>query len=104
MGAKDLHKTHERLISLKSDYSQTCDSLKNKKAELENLERKNKLLERDVERYKNRQNYLRDIKHLTFKKFWVVCGTCSSYKVVLNMVGGSGCRWEGRWQGVWWLL
>ena len=72
IGPKELFKHHEELKRLQSEHSLSHDSLKRKQKELEELERQNKLLERDVERYKNKQEYLRDIKQLTFKKCWVV--------------------------------
>lgn len=60
------------LKQLKSDHSQSYDSLKRKKKELIELQRQNKLLERDVERFKNEQSLRKDIKLLTLKKYWVV--------------------------------
>ncbi len=71
-GPKDLFQTHEELKQLKASLSQSSHLIKKKKKDLEDLERKNRLLERDVERYRNRQSVLKDIKLLTCKKHWVV--------------------------------
>ena len=39
---------------------------------MEAEERKNQLLERDVERFKNRQEYIVRIKWINLKKLWLV--------------------------------
>ena len=36
------------------------------------LQRQNQLVERDVQRYRERQKYLQTIEHLKLKKLWVV--------------------------------
>ena len=38
---------------------------------------KNQLLQRDVERFRNRQNFVTQIKHLKMKKCWLVGGCVS---------------------------
>ena len=39
---------------------------------LEEEERRNQLLERDVTRYRHRQTYIETVKRLKMKKLWVV--------------------------------
>lgn len=72
VGPKELYQQHEELKNLKSGQSKSHDIVKRKTKELDDLERKNRLVERDVARYNNRQNILKDIKHLSYKKHWVV--------------------------------
>ena len=38
----------------------------------ENLKKKNDMVSSDVERFKNRQAYLNEVKCLKIKKYWVV--------------------------------
>lgn len=64
--------------------------MKKKKRDLDDLERKNRLLERDVERYKNKQNVMKDIKHLTYKKHWVVRSTVRKCELVGGHEKGAG--------------
>lgn len=52
-------------------------TLRSRLIELRDEQRKNQLLERDVERFRNRQNYLKTISYLKKKKYWVVSERCS---------------------------
>ena len=52
-------------------------TLRSRLIELREEQRKNQLLERDVERFRNRQNYLKTISYLKKKKYWVVSERCS---------------------------
>ncbi len=77
MGPKELSQYHEELKSLKSNHSQSCESLRRFKKELEGSQRENSLLQRDVERYRNKERYEKDIRHLTLKKYWIVSDLCT---------------------------
>ena len=48
------------------------NELGKKKETLLELQRQNQLVERDVQRYRERQKYLQTIDHLKLKKLWVV--------------------------------
>ena len=72
VGPKELSQYHEELKNLKSNHAQSCDSLKRVKKEMEGYQRENNLLQRDVDRFRNKERYERDIKHLTYKKYWMV--------------------------------
>ena len=67
-----MYESHEKLKGMKSDSANLGKTLREKKRELEDEQRKNQLLERDVERFKNRQKYMSRIGYLKKKKLWVV--------------------------------
>jgi len=72
VGPKDLYKNHEELKELETRQASSSHDVKSRKRELEDMERKNRLIERDVAKYKDRQKILSDIKSLTYKRLWVV--------------------------------
>lgn len=74
LGPKELFQHHEELKGLKAKYSDAIDSLKRMRKELENLQRQNNLLQRDVERFKSKEKYEKEIVHLKLKKLWLVSG------------------------------
>ena len=67
-----MYESHEKLKEMKSGSANLGRNLREKKRELEDEQRKNQLLERDVERFKNRQKYMSRIGYLKKKKLWVV--------------------------------
>jgi ribosomal protein S30 len=67
-----MYKSHEELKGMKSQSANLGKTLREKTRELEDEQRKNQLLERDVERFKNRQKYMSRIGYLKKKKLWVV--------------------------------
>ena len=67
-----MYESHEKLKTMKSESANLSQTLREKKKELGDEQRKNQLLERDVERFKNRQKYMSRIGHLKKKKLWVV--------------------------------
>lgn len=69
-----MYQYHEELKALKSAHSHSSDDLNNKKKDLEDLKRRNNVLERDVERYNNKKQYEKEITNLTLKRYWMVCG------------------------------
>ena len=72
IGPKEMFESHEELKKMKSKSAERGKTLREKQRELEDELRKNQLLERDVERFKNRQKYMSRIGHLKKKKLWVV--------------------------------
>ena len=88
----ELYQDHKELKNQKSEQSKSHDLIKKDQKDLEELERKNKLLERDVKRYQNRQELLQHIKHITYKKYWAVSVRgresvcmCVCHRDVLNL-------------------
>ena len=67
-----MYESHEKLKGMKSASANLGKALREKTRELEDEQRKNQLLERDVERFKNRQKYMSRIGYLKKKKLWVV--------------------------------
>ena len=67
-----MYESHEKLKGMKSASADLGKALREKTRELEDEQRKNQLLERDVERFKNRQKYMSRIGYLKKKKLWVV--------------------------------
>ena len=63
---------HSKLKSLKSEHAKLQEQLRDRNLILEDEKRKNQLLERDVDRFKNREQHLTKVKHLRIKKSWVV--------------------------------
>ena len=72
IGPKEMYESHEKLKGMKSKSADLGKTLREKQRELEDEQRKNQLLERDVERFKNRQKYMSRIGYLKKKKLWVV--------------------------------
>ena len=64
---------------MKSRSADLAKSVQEKQKELEDEKRKNQLLERDVERYKNRRKFIARIEALKKIKLWMV----SEKKVIL---------------------
>ena len=48
-------------------------------------QRKNRLLERDVERFRNRQEYMKTIRQLKMKKLWVVSWMYARESFILGL-------------------
>lgn len=71
LGPKELFQYHEELKSLKTKHSDAVDSLQRKRKELEDLERANNLLKRDVERFKNKEKHEKHMRSVILKKLWV---------------------------------
>lgn len=86
VGPKELHEHHEELKTIKTSHSQSCDLLKKKKKDLEEEKRANSLLQRDVERFQNREKLEKEIKLLIYKKHWMVS---------LNSIDRSARKEEG---------
>ena len=61
-----------KLKGMKSASADAKKALREKRKDLGDEQRKNQLLERDVERFKNRQKYMSRIGHIKKKKMWVV--------------------------------
>ena len=72
IGPKEMYESHEKLKGMKSRSADLKKTLREKRKELGDEQRKNQLLERDVERFKNRQKYMSRIGHIKKKKMWVV--------------------------------
>lgn len=67
-----MFESHEKLKGMKTTSADHEKTLREKKRQLDDEQRKNQLLERDVERFKNRQKYMSRIGYLKKKKLWVV--------------------------------
>ena len=67
-----MYESHEKLKKMQSESASSGKTVREKRRELEDEQRKNQLLERDVERFKNRQKYMSRIGYLKKKKLWVV--------------------------------
>ena len=74
-----MYESHEKLKGMKTKSADLGKTLREKRRELEDEQRKNQLLERDVERFKNRQKYMSRIGHLKKKKLWVVSEGLGAY-------------------------
>ena len=72
VGPEELCQYHDQLKTLKKRHSQTQENLKKIEKKLEDLKRENNLLQRDVERFRNKEKFEKDIKHLTYKRYWLV--------------------------------
>lgn len=71
IGPKELHQHHEELSNLKKAHTHSHDDLRKKKESHRELERRNNLLQRDVERFMNKKKYEDEIMKATFKKHWL---------------------------------
>lgn len=67
-----MYESHDKLKVMKSESANFGKVLGEKQSQRDDEQRKNQLLERDVERFKNRQKYMSRIGHLKKKKLWVV--------------------------------
>ena len=67
-----MYESHVKLKGMKSASADAKKTLREKRKDLGDEQRKNQLLERDVERFKNRQKYMSRIGHIKKKKMWVV--------------------------------
>ncbi|KAL5482188.1 hypothetical protein EMCRGX_G022483 [Ephydatia muelleri] len=67
----DLFGLHQQLKEKQRSQSTVANELGKKKDTLIELQRQNQLVERDVQRYRERQKYLQTIEHLKLKKLWV---------------------------------
>ena len=97
-----MYESHEKLKGMKTKSADLGKTLREKRRELEDEQRKNQLLERDVERFKNRQKYMSRIGHLKKKKLWVVSegyvySVCSikKYYVCMIMIVRSSATVDG---------
>lgn len=72
VGPKELYQHHEELKSLKAMHSSSCTDLKKKQDLLQDLERRNNMLKRDVDRFQNREKLEKQIRNLTHKRSWVL--------------------------------
>ena len=77
-----MYESHDKLKMMKSRAADLGKMLREKQKELDDEMRKNQLLERDVERFKNRQKYMSRIGNLKKKKLWVVSSLVVSNTIV----------------------
>ncbi|KYR03011.1 structural maintenance of chromosome protein [Tieghemostelium lacteum] len=76
IAVNDMYENHMKLIDLKKEQVLYKNSFSEQNTILDDLKKQNQSLEKDVKKYKEREEYLAMIKNLQSKKLWVLFEEC----------------------------